>query len=524
MLITQDKQQIARLIKEYAGNISTDAMIAFVADTSALLSVCQKLIKSNNQDDKETISWVCEQCFKYKVDAHGFLFEVEQIVSIFQPGQGENTVHYETLGLDEEATDDEVKQAYRELSRKYHPDTSSSPSAKNSDKFIKINKAYHSLIEAEPSDSHITVPSVTNAPWRKSPKSNISRAQKKKNLIGFAVLAIAMIIISLIIARNYKKRLMFAGLQSSRATLTPTEKTIDKKETSPEQELKTVAVPQKISSVAMQQILPQEVISKATSVKQDPELVKQGKTKNRARIVTASKVKGAVHVAEIDVDNKYVSEKTLKNKEDSLSNELAVLALQPDKKLSKAPEEAIPKITKSGNTLPISKFSKKVGTTDVLNKALTLKQKTHEVGGIDLSPPAPIAPEVTASIFEKSQDTIQQRIDIFLTAYTKSYKDKDLLKFTSFYDIKAKENEKPLADIVDTYSDLFRKSATILLSVTVLKWSRKQKNIRLDGRFQIQILYKDSTQFSGKGQISFILAEVREQFKIKELTYKFDAL
>ena len=79
MLTRQDKELLSRLIKKYAGNISTGATIAFVADTSGLLSVCIELIKCNNQNDQQSIGWVDEQCYKHQVDVHGFLYEVEQI-------------------------------------------------------------------------------------------------------------------------------------------------------------------------------------------------------------------------------------------------------------------------------------------------------------------------------------------------------------------------------------------------------------------------------------------------------------
>lgn len=38
--------------------------------------------------------------------------------------------HYETLGIDKNANDTEIKKAYRSLSLKYHPDRNSSDEGK----------------------------------------------------------------------------------------------------------------------------------------------------------------------------------------------------------------------------------------------------------------------------------------------------------------------------------------------------------------------------------------------------------
>ncbi len=58
------------------------------------------------------------------------------------------TTLYETLGVPKNASQDEIKKAYRKLARKYHPDTNPDDKA-SEERFKEVQAAYDVLSDAE---------------------------------------------------------------------------------------------------------------------------------------------------------------------------------------------------------------------------------------------------------------------------------------------------------------------------------------------------------------------------------------
>ncbi|HEX2566753.1 MAG TPA: DnaJ C-terminal domain-containing protein [Burkholderiales bacterium] len=55
--------------------------------------------------------------------------------------------YYKTLGVERGAADEDIKKAYRKLARKYHPDVSKEPNAK--ERFQEVSEAYETLKDKE---------------------------------------------------------------------------------------------------------------------------------------------------------------------------------------------------------------------------------------------------------------------------------------------------------------------------------------------------------------------------------------
>ena len=60
--------------------------------------------------------------------------------------------YYEILGVGKNATDEEIKKAFRKLALEFHPDRNKSKGAE--DKFKEINEAYQVLSDPEKRNSY----------------------------------------------------------------------------------------------------------------------------------------------------------------------------------------------------------------------------------------------------------------------------------------------------------------------------------------------------------------------------------
>ena len=58
------------------------------------------------------------------------------------------SIHHERLGVSPNASETEIKKAYRRLASKYHPDVSNEPGAQ--DMFISITESYDALLNPDP--------------------------------------------------------------------------------------------------------------------------------------------------------------------------------------------------------------------------------------------------------------------------------------------------------------------------------------------------------------------------------------
>ncbi len=214
---SDQKKKIMGLVREYSGS-GTESLIAFVAGTDGLLSACQAMLHSLDAEGSADSEWLQQECSQEDVLLQPFVLEVRKIVALFKPSPDVEAPHA-ILGVSTDAGLDEIKHAYRTLSRRYHPDTALPPYRDNPEMFVAINRAYNALMNEDKAPQNKKAPQGEH--WRIKKKRTVSPDQRKKAFTWVSGMLIVLVVISVIASINYQKRAMLAGLQESRGAFIP---------------------------------------------------------------------------------------------------------------------------------------------------------------------------------------------------------------------------------------------------------------------------------------------------------------
>ncbi|MEB3234570.1 MAG: DnaJ domain-containing protein [Cyanobacteriota bacterium] len=104
--------------------------------------------------------------------------------------------HYQRLGLSRQASADELRQAFRRLSKRYHPDTTTLPPLQAAAAFCELQQAYSVLSDPERRRCYDVQCSAETAAPRAHPQPGEALPAVRRPLSGGEWLALLLLAVS----------------------------------------------------------------------------------------------------------------------------------------------------------------------------------------------------------------------------------------------------------------------------------------------------------------------------------------
>jgi len=516
MISEQDKKNISLLIKKDAAGVSTESLICFIAEHDGLLASYKKVLYEAQNSDKAVLAWLEAECLKHRTTLQRFCNNLAHILEILQP-DATLEESYHILGLEIDANDTEIKQAYRRLSLRYHPDRANGNKQGDAEKFIAISTAYNKVLASRTSTSGYNSQQISH-PWRYNKPSRITSQQKKNSFLIIGAMTIILLGLTLLAPYIYKKNIIFKASGYHNHS-THNNATIPVVTTSPvapdlkainagEQDIsntpsarlplkeqvisdKSVQIDQckdTLQSTEVSSLAPEKILSQPTELKYTSthlktfEKISKTSSQKIKRSVSASKKKSKPEILSA------VQKSFINNKVQGMSGQ--------------------PEVSKTISAPPIQTHDSELSDDQVLSDHLletTIPQREA-------------IPEKTLS---SSLET-KQKILSFLMQYTKCYIQKDLDGFSKLFTEDAVENGTPFSEMIPTYTKLFNQVKTLSFSTDIISWNTIQDKILLTCAFDLILNYRNHSTSKFSGTVEFVLAKENDTSKIQKLSYWFD--
>lgn len=522
-MTTLERKLITSLIKYYSHDSGTESLIRYLADTNGMISACNCVFGGTADIDAAEMAWIHQECNRHRISFQNLSSRVSQVLAIFDTSEAGDD-HYATLGLEHDASPEEVKAAYRKLCLIYHPDKASATKEYDPQKFINISIAYHAITAPE-KDLSSNGRAVAQPDWNSTKKNGISASQKR--IFGYWALGLllVLIVVSVIGTINVKKRAMLAGLTEKRGEAVPLVKT-------------SVESPQMTQSLQTENKIKGEDVPSLLAQKQETEEVSPSQLEKST--VRKSHDQPSI-VSERNKNTKEVIN-TGKLLEEEITKPFIPLVIRQGhavKNKKELPRQLNPTIVKPVAQNKSKKESKHIEPPNTDPKPLSqtekvrageLQSSSHEMSKRMINYEDSVSQKVDTIVGTKDDrsksevksENIQEQIDAFVDTYEKAYAKRNIIAFSRLFNADAIENDKLFVDVLPVYTDLFKTTSEISITIQVLFWQFIDNKVNIEGRFVVDLVYEKGEKWLGKGPITLTLTDNDGILRVQSLRYSFD--
>ncbi|MCL7488973.1 MAG: J domain-containing protein [Desulfobulbaceae bacterium] len=475
-----------KLVSAFVDIATTEDLILFVAGTDNMLGYCQELMEQYDRNKLALLTMEINSLCAAKGVLPGLLYsEIRKVLIALNRFHLAGHDHFAILGLPENATIEETKKAYRQLSRRYHPDAAGNDPAATQ-RFMEISGAYHAIMAAR-SDVQ---PPAGGKIWRKKSATPAGRHQRnrKRFFLTFIPLILALTAITFYVSEKYDEEALRRHVAAS-----STAGVLNSDIISGKVELETVGEENRHSTAAEETAARQILAGAPPPTERQPE--------KPADSVAEEEQPAPDAAPAIQAENPALAE--TKNPDPVIpvaAGEHAPAEPAPLAPVSLPEKEPAVHRTIPGDQGPAS-----------LNKPRKEPQLPLLPGKNSRQP----APE------QKQRSDQETAIENILTQYADLYSAKEMNRFLALFCADATENGQPQAHLIDRYKSLFTHTEAIDLNLETIKWHRHQNGFEAESMFKAKYIYKDGHIKNHTGKITFFLTDEPDGLKIQSLDYVF---
>ena len=513
-----------KLIQAFSTISSTEDLIVFVAGTDYMLSFCQELIEQYDYDSSGPLPVeINALCASHGI-LPGLLYsEIRKVLIALNRFHNASRDHYATLGLPENAPTEEIKKAYRQLSKKYHPDMLQDGQQDSQQRFMEISGAYHALMSRQNDTA-----SKDGKPWR---KKRVRRKATQRSKVGglfltLIPLAFILIGVSIFVSRQYDEQVYLGQLETSSQLATDATAALQNVNvTAPFEKTNTsVPLPKKEIPATADVPITDPITSDSTSAIADSSNASVGPIRQAGEDSSS-----LVKEPEVPKTIQQTTPVTIAQKSDhqivppphpervkasSIEQESSqAVSSSATQEVEAIQKQEQPAQASSGNTLAQNtvkaesdKTEPQLSQSSQANKAREQKSKSAEE-------------QVLAK--QKEKKNLLKKVEEILVQYTASYNTKDMDQLLTLFHPDATENGQLQSRLTDQYKSLFSETKSIQLSLGAVLWNEFDNGLEAKCSFTAFYKYKNGRKMDYIGDITFYITDEKGEHKIKALNYVF---
>lgn len=487
-------QQLKVFCHQVAEIKKTPELISLVGGVADYISYCRKITNSDGKSRRLFASF----CRTNGFDFNEIKIRVCLVATVL--GIYKQADYYGILGVAPDADDAAIKQAYRKKAKILHPDKCDGTHGR-SDEFLELHAAYSHLRDPKLRKAYDTMPEV-KGPW--IGESQTTSPSRRRPVVGRVVSGLCLLVGSMAVFAY-----AFDVYQNKSAKYTSQQNTEVHLEGQATEKIKNK--PSMVTST--------DRAGRFTKIEQTSESIEGKSMPQRFNHEATVFLNLSTPTVMKDPSETDIKKENTETTAEAVN--LTTVGKEGENTISKSAAKS------QNNTLSTTRTVSnniKDGASDKMLPLNSVEEVTVDsaTSSTDGKPQ-----ELLSGDSEQKDDTPvyivqKERVLSFLNQYTKTYEERDLKKFKTFFTNNAMEQGQPFETLLPAYQKTFKNIKFMKYKIEVASLSMEKEGYKMfvDGDFTAQFQLVNNRKGRSYGSIRMELLDEPEGLLVSRLDYK----